>query len=82
MRQLCGGNIYAIEKLIAFGKTLQNIYKGIKCSEFDERNKLLLKVSIMHFASFFSLVIPHPKKFFWHSNEDCKFYHWCTTGGL
>merc|ERR1719193_1655342 len=29
MRQLCGGNIFSIEKLIAFGKTLQNIYKDM-----------------------------------------------------
>lgn len=40
IRQLCGGNIYAIEKLIAFGKTLQNIYKEMSA---EERNEMLMK---------------------------------------
>lgn len=44
MRQLCGGNIFSIEKLIAFGKTLQNIYKdmGNECSN-SASNEILMK---------------------------------------
>ena len=44
MRQLCGGNIFSIEKLIAFGKTLQNIYKdmGNECSN-STSNEILMK---------------------------------------
>ena len=29
MRQLCGGNLFAIEKLISFGKSLQGFYQEI-----------------------------------------------------
>jgi len=44
MRQLCGGNIFSIEKLIAFGKTLQNIYKdmGNECGN-NPSNEILMK---------------------------------------
>lgn len=44
MRQLCGGNIFSIEKLIAFGKTLQNIYRdmGNECGN-NPGNEVLMK---------------------------------------
>ncbi|XP_047127074.1 ran-binding protein 9 isoform X2 [Hydra vulgaris] len=47
MRQLCGGNLVAIEKLLVFGKLLQNSYKEmVNASGVEhEADKLLLKDS-------------------------------------
>ncbi|XP_066923576.1 ran-binding protein 9-like [Clytia hemisphaerica] len=46
MRQLCGGNIYAIEKLLSFGKELRTLYKESKReaeTKNNEANEKLMK---------------------------------------
>ena len=44
-RQLCGGNIMAIEKLISFGKALQSTYKElVKDIGPSDENETLMKV--------------------------------------
>jgi len=44
LRQLCGGNIFAIEKLITYGKSLQATYKNlVKEIGENEENEIFMK---------------------------------------
>ena len=55
MRQLCGGNIYAIEKLLAFGKELRTLYKESKReaeTKNNEANEKLMKVCTRIYCNF------------------------------
>ena len=48
VRQLCGGNILAIEKLLAFGKELQIMNKELaKERGSNEGNDKIMRVSIL-----------------------------------
>ena len=71
MRQLCGGNVYAIEKLLTFGKELRTLLKEMKreSATKNKQNETLMKVKLRSSIFKIMLIIKHLHRTFRRSSE-------------